>query len=277
MSFFKDIINKADKLEDDILGPDFPYYKFVKNPSQLGMSSNGSLDALSKDIGGIVNYVQLLVSGTGQANGSRSGKPLGNQFFIKTGGKCRNYKDKKIVPRSMYVNNVPNGDIDFLKDLTGYGGGGDFAGLVPGIMNNMNSINPIKLFGAFTQGNEPLCAEVTLDTIDENSNIRKKTAFVPINELIDLVNNKDIKGNNYRYSKINMRNFKNALNKEGFENLCKTCKTYNSEEQQQIIFENINQIQNAEVKRENNLLKNLYFTSFSLFILYIFYKYISKK
>jgi hypothetical protein len=268
-NFFKDIINKADKLEDDILGPDYPYYKFVRNPKQLDMSADGNLTALKNDIAGIISYVELLVGGRGRANGSRSGQPLGNQFFLKTGGKCRNYKDKKLVQRSMYVNNVPNGDIDFLKDLTGYGGGGKMAGLVPGIMNNMNSINPIKMFSAFTQGNNPLCAEVTLPTIDENSNVRKKTAFVPINELLDLINNNDIKDR----SVLSKKNYlKNVLNKEGFQNLCNNCKTYTDEEKYEILHNSKQETR----RKDSSIISKLYLTSVSLLIVFIFYRYYTR-
>ena len=34
----------------------------------MGMSSDGNLGALVKDAAGLVNYVELLVSGTGEAS-----------------------------------------------------------------------------------------------------------------------------------------------------------------------------------------------------------------
>jgi len=40
----------------------------------MGMSSRGSLSAIASDVGGLINYVELLVTGKGGA--SKTGKPL---------------------------------------------------------------------------------------------------------------------------------------------------------------------------------------------------------
>lgn len=60
-------------------GPTYPYYKNIKTPTQLGMSSNGTLSALGNDINGLINYVSVLVEGNSKA--SATGRPLGNKFF----------------------------------------------------------------------------------------------------------------------------------------------------------------------------------------------------
>jgi hypothetical protein len=266
-NFFKNILNKADKLEDDILGPDFPYYKFVKSPKELGMSSNGDMDSLTKDIGGIISYVQILISGTGNANKLDSRTPLGNQFFLRTGGKCKDYKSKRIVDRSLYVNNIPSSKIPLISNLSGMKFN-EFRGLVPGIMHNMYAINPVKMFGAFTQGSQPLCAEVTLPQYDENGRKTMKSGYVPITDLLDLVNNDEIPNNT-----IN-QNMKNALEKEGFQNLCNNCKIYNVEEQNNILKESIKK--NMKIKKTDSF-TNIYFTSIAFLIMYIFYKYYTKK
>ena len=74
-------------LKEKLLGPDYPYYKYVKPPDKIGMSSAGSLAQLGKNINGLMSYTELLVEGTGKA--SATGKPLGNKFFLKTGAKCK--------------------------------------------------------------------------------------------------------------------------------------------------------------------------------------------
>ena len=54
------------------------------------MGKSGDL-CFGKNIAGIINYTDILVTGKGRA--SKTGRPLGNKF-LKTGGKCQP-KDKK--------------------------------------------------------------------------------------------------------------------------------------------------------------------------------------
>ena len=69
-----------------LLGPSYDYWKSIKQPSEMGMSPGFSLRALATNVDGLLSYVEVLVSGTG--NASVTGKPLGNKFFLKTTGKC---------------------------------------------------------------------------------------------------------------------------------------------------------------------------------------------
>ena len=75
------------------------------------MSSKGSISAVSKDINGLISYVEVLV--TGKSKASVSGGPLGNKFFLKTGAKCKDIandaSNNELVDRYIYVNNVPQG------------------------------------------------------------------------------------------------------------------------------------------------------------------------
>ena len=85
-NFFKDAQKNVKQLEEDLLGPDYKYFKFIKSPEEMGMSANGSLGTLANDIGGLIGYVELLVAGGG--NASKVNGPLGNKFFLETGAKC---------------------------------------------------------------------------------------------------------------------------------------------------------------------------------------------
>jgi hypothetical protein len=69
-----------------LLGPSYDYWKSIKQPDEMGMSPGFSLDALATNVDGLLSYVEVLISGTG--NASVTGKPLGNKFFLKTTGKC---------------------------------------------------------------------------------------------------------------------------------------------------------------------------------------------
>ena len=68
------------------LGPSYDYWKSVKQPSEMNMSPGFSLGALANNVDGLLSYVEVLVTGGG--NASVTGKPLGNKFFLKTTGKC---------------------------------------------------------------------------------------------------------------------------------------------------------------------------------------------
>jgi len=52
----------------------------------MGMSPGFSLDALATNVDGLLSYVEVLISGSG--NASVTGKPLGNKFFLPTSGQC---------------------------------------------------------------------------------------------------------------------------------------------------------------------------------------------
>ena len=72
-------------LGEDILGPKYSYHDKVRNPKELGMSPDGNMGALAKDVKGLIAYVEILVEGGGAAN--KAGKPLGDRFFLKTASK----------------------------------------------------------------------------------------------------------------------------------------------------------------------------------------------
>ena len=107
-NIFQQVLNDAQGVQEQLLGPTYPYYKNIKTPSQIGMSDRGTIQQMGQNIVGLTNYVSLLVSGNSKA--SATGGPLGNKFFLQTGGKCI---DKSVdgsnnqVDRYIYVNNVP--------------------------------------------------------------------------------------------------------------------------------------------------------------------------
>ena len=82
----------------------------------MGMSDDGNFGALANDIGGLINYVEVLVSGKG---GSTTGGPLGDKFFLKTGGKCTDVASKKLVDRYIYIDNIPDGSIPIVSSGMG--------------------------------------------------------------------------------------------------------------------------------------------------------------
>jgi hypothetical protein len=185
-------------LEQALLGPSYPYAKFVKLPNQMGMSGDGGMSTLTNDIEGIMSYVDILVQGGG--NASATGKPLGNKYFVPIQGiqctpsnkiPCKDAAGNKIAcpdikdglaPRSIYVDNVPTGNIPFVSAATGT----DFSqlrGLVPGIMQSAEALNPLALFGGFLQGAHPPCSYINMEVIGNDNVSRRQGGWVLDSEI----------------------------------------------------------------------------------------------
>lgn len=184
-SIFQQASSDIAGLEARVLGPKYEYWDQINSPEELRMSSAGNLPALGRNINGLVNYVELLVTGDGEA--SKAGGPLGNKFFLQTSGKCstpdKGSDGKRILaPRYIYVDHVPNGNIPFISAGMGQNFS-DFRGLIPGTISNLNTLNPAGLFGAFMNGTNPPCQQITLETIDTNNNHGRDTKFVTVADI----------------------------------------------------------------------------------------------
>ena len=182
-NIFQEVLNNAQGVQEQLLGPTYPYYKNVKSPSQLGMSDKGTIQQMSQNIVGLTNYVEVLVSGKSKA--SATGGPLGNKFFLQTGGKCLDNSvdgSNNQVDRYIYVNNVPEGNIPFISSGLGVNFS-EFRGLIPGAMSNLNVLNPFGLLQSFLAGSTPPCQEITMQTIDVNNNKSSETHFVTVADI----------------------------------------------------------------------------------------------
>jgi hypothetical protein len=133
--------------------PTYPYQTFIKTPTELGSSTAGNLDALKKDIKILGAYKDVLLKGESSA---QTVSPLGNKYFIDTGSTCKDSNGES-KPRFVYMNNVPDG--------TSILGG---RGLLPGILGNLEHINPMAIFHAFDKSTD--CQEITMP-IRDNDNI----------------------------------------------------------------------------------------------------------
>jgi hypothetical protein len=188
-NLFEEVLNDADGVEQKLLGPTYPYYKNIKTPTQLGMSGKGTIQQMSKDIEGLIQYVELLVSGNSKA--STTGKPLGNKFFLKTGAKClavdtcsdpSNSSTCQQVDRYIYVNNVPEGNIPFISSGLGVNFK-DLKGIIPGAMGNLNVLNPFAIMRAFLSGSTPQCQQITMQTITTDNVTSSETHYVTLADI----------------------------------------------------------------------------------------------
>jgi|UniRef100_A0A6C0CI43 hypothetical protein len=174
-NLFQEVLQDAQSLEEELLGPDYKYWKQIKTPSELGMSTSGSISTIAADVAGLINYVEVLVTGNSKA--SRTGKPLGDKFFLKTFATCKDKSSGDVVDRYIYVNNVPDGSIPFISSSMNMNFS-EFEGLVPGTMSNLSAMNPMLIFQAFMSGSQPDCEELTMETIDVNNNVGSETRHV---------------------------------------------------------------------------------------------------
>lgn len=185
-NLFQEVLTNAQGVEERMLGPTYPYYKNIKAPSEIGMSDKGTIQQMSKNVEGLIEYVELLVTGNSRA--SSTGKPLGNKFFLQTGAKCQACDDPddpnscRSEDRYIYVNNVPVGNVPFISSGMGVNFS-EFKGLIPGAMGNLNTLNPYGLMRAFLTGANPPCQPLTMETIDSNNTKSSETHYVTLADI----------------------------------------------------------------------------------------------
>ena len=183
--------NDPKGMQEKLLGPDYDYSAQIRPPSgadSLGMSAKGSFGALEDDIKGLMSYVKVLLSGEGR--GSKTGKPLGTKFFLETPMKCTDKKTNEEVKRSIYINNIPDGNIKMPGSTNGMSMKFDsFKGLIPGVMGNLSQINPLKILQSFTNGDNAYCQAITLQTVDAKNKPGQATAYVTNVDINDMPSN----------------------------------------------------------------------------------------
>ena len=95
-------------------------------------------------------------------------------------------KEKKKVNRFMYVSNIPDGSVPFLADAADGRGFKSLRGLIPGALGNLAALNPVQLFNGFTAGTYPDCAEITLETINNENESSSETRHVALIDIVEL-------------------------------------------------------------------------------------------
>jgi len=174
-NIFQDVLTDSKNVKDSLIGPDYPYWKNIKDPSSIGMTDEGNLPALARDIDGLIQYVEVLVTGGGA---STTGGPLGNKFFLQTGAKCKDIKSGNEVDRYIYINNVPMGNVPFISSGLGTNFS-TFKGLIPGTMENLNALNPYTILSSFMSGSVPDCQ-------DTNNVSGQQTHFVTTTDISNM-------------------------------------------------------------------------------------------
>lgn len=130
----------------DMLGPDYSYADNIQSASSLGVGSAGTFSQLGSNVEAVSYYVKALITGD---------PPLGNQFFVNTGGTCT-APDGQLRSRYNYINNMSSGSVSLptaMSDL-----GADFNGLIPGVVDDIEGLDPLYIFKSMISDASPSCA-----------------------------------------------------------------------------------------------------------------------
>ena len=198
-------------LEKALAGDGYSYIAATEAPKDLGVSTEAG--AIKTNINSIFDYTQLLINGDGPANAIQHNYgydiPIGDRYFVNTGGQCQPVGVVKgcqntpggcpkesightvktatgkihVVPRSVLIDNIPHFDVPIPEALKKAGKSGEkFDGIIPGIVNDVLTMNPMGLLGAFVLPAYPECVNVEVNTVTgkgENAyDVVKESAFV---------------------------------------------------------------------------------------------------
>ena len=138
-------LGAGEDVTTEIIGPSYSYADHISGPSSMGVGSDGSFSQLGKNAEAIAYYVEALIAGN---------PPLGNQFYVNTGGTCL-APDGQLRPRYNYVNNMNTGKGSLPAGLSEIAS--DFNGLIPGVVDDIEGLNPLHIFTAMMSDASPAC------------------------------------------------------------------------------------------------------------------------
>ena len=126
---WKDVNSGNAKNNTSIVGPTYSYTDNLPTPTSMGVGDGGSFGQLYTNLGATTKYIGIMTAGD---------KPLGDSYFINTGGTCT-APDGSTRSRMNFVNNVSNG-------------------LLPGVLSDIGGLNPSYLFTAMSSDATPACS-----------------------------------------------------------------------------------------------------------------------
>lgn len=289
MDFFDQFGTDMHNYETKFLGQDYNYARNVLSPTQINilefgsdqsfnLLSNNGLPELAADFAGLIKYVELLVSGTSDA--ATTGKPLGNRFFLQTAAKCKDSSNND-QDRYLYVNNIPSGTLPIISNISGKNFT-EFRGLVPGILSQLEVLNPISLFGGMFVSSDSSCTTVELSVVDTSNNRTFESNYVLNSDIvnIDPCVFKD---------QINTLTQQTCANSEAFTNINSNInldinsnkginysKFINFENEFNKLNDNLNNLKNNSNFFNDDNLRKIYFAILTILYFYIFLRLMLK-
>jgi hypothetical protein len=177
---------------ESFLGPSFNYVSHIRSPQDMQLAVSGNMWQFGNDVAAIGDYIALLIAGPSRANKLTiagegiNQRPLGNSFMMETGATCTDVKadiSGSLVPRSIFVNNIPVGNIPLLSAAANDQDFTALRGLVPGVASNLEVLNPIAFAEGLMGGGAPDCLHVVLPTIDNCGNVVDASGYLTITDL----------------------------------------------------------------------------------------------
>jgi hypothetical protein len=199
----------------------------MMSPAQLGIHVGNSMGDVVNAVKGVGFYIDQIGFGapsTSLTNGMPL-KPLGVNYFIKTGATCSNGADMW-----HYMEGIPNGDAlgkgvkKAMEDM----GMPPLQGLAPGMIEDAkNALNPAPLMNAMFGSGYPQCKQVTRQVGDAYNRIQDPTTG---DYWISDPNTVSFNGSQYTQTRWIQDTYRNGnpinMDREQWE---QTPKTYNSD------------------------------------------------
>lgn len=147
-SLWNEIDKGSNNVSNDILGPYYSYADNIPGPVSKGVGSNGTFGQIFTNLGAITDYVKIMITGD---------PPLGNAYYVNTGGTCI-APDGSTQSRYNFINNLSTGSNlvpQSLNELSFISS--DLNGLIPGMVGDIEGLDPLYLFNALTSDGTPAC------------------------------------------------------------------------------------------------------------------------
>ena len=251
-----------------------PYINCIKTPREQG--SNTKAKKVQQNFKIFFSYIDLLISGKGRANKCK-GTP-GAQYFTKTNSTCTT--SEGTANKYAYYSFKPMGTVGGV-DLGGIGGTQSGSqGLVMGILESLTQVNLNKMVANVRNASSSNCVKVTAPiTIKEDGTEVNSRNCEYETHYIDEANAAMIEPcmisggtNKYRTtnttcSKSTDRNTcKATFDSEGFSNYNGNNDNYN-----------INNSYSYYNNKEDDILADTFYVSFSLATIYLLYLFLKKE
>ena len=138
----------------------------------------------------------------------------------------------------------------------------DFRGLIPGMMMNMDVLNPANIASAFSTTGTPDCQQITMQTINSKNVVSSETNYVTVSDISNL--DACLFTPDKQKKRINPVTKEQC--KEGFS-------TIENSKSSPIVNGSDSSITNAILHDiETDYIAQTFIVSFSLFGIYLFYK-----
>lgn len=155
-----------------VLGPDYSFADNLKLPNEIGVRSGDNFSAVYDAMRGAAYYVDMIGFGNSSTPLTRGMplKPLGVNYFVKTGQKCPGGQDMY-----SYVQGIPKGDALGRRVQTAMANLGlpGLQGMGPGIIEDAkDALDPTPILNATFGTGYPDCVEVELLVGDQDNRIQ---------------------------------------------------------------------------------------------------------